>query len=152
MDYEHTQHGYIHWMLMGPAVVMALAGAGLMATEPRAAWILLSAAAALAISGLMFGRLTVADEGHHLALRYGPLPVLGKRIRYSDITAVATDRTTFLDGWGIHWMPGRGMTYNLWGYDCVRLSVGRRTIRIGTDDPDGLAAFLQSKIGQAIGR
>jgi hypothetical protein len=45
-------------------------------------------------------------------------------------------------------VPGRGWTYNLWGFDCVRLTFKNgRTVRVGTDDPIGLAAFLQPKLG-----
>jgi len=86
---------------------------------------LVMAAAILALCGLAFGSLTIRDEGEYLAIRFGPLPVLCKRIRYADITGVETGRTKLIDGWGIHYMPGRGWTYNLWGYDCVKLTLGK---------------------------
>jgi hypothetical protein len=47
----------------------------------------------------VFGSLTIRDEGDCLALRFGPLPLLRKRIRYADITGVEVGRTTILDGW-----------------------------------------------------
>jgi hypothetical protein len=88
----------------------------------------------------------VYDAGDALVLRYGPVPMLGKRVPYDRIAAVERDRTRFIDGWGVHWVPFRGWTYNLWGYDCVRLTLTRgRTLRIGTDDPEGLSQFLQEK-------
>ena len=50
-------------------------------------------------------------------------------------------------GWGIHYFPGRGWTYNIWGFACVKLTLGRKIIRVGTDDADGLARFLGEKTG-----
>jgi hypothetical protein len=146
MNYSHTQYGHLHWLLLLPATAMLIAATWLARLEPTVAAILTATGAVLLLASLMFGRLTVRDEGQWLALRYGPLPVFRKRIRYADITAAEPARTAILDGWGIHWCPGRGWTYNLWGFDCVRLTLGRRTVRVGTDDPQGLAAFLREKL------
>jgi hypothetical protein len=102
---------------------------------------------ALMTAAYSFRSLRVVDNGQSLALRFGPLPLFRKRIRYADIRSAEPDRTTVCDGWGIHWVPGRGWTYNLWGFDCIRLTLaGGRTIRIGTDEPDELAAFLNRKL------
>ena len=38
------------------------------------------------------------------------------------------------------------MTYNLWGFDCVKLEVRNRVIRIGSDDVENLVEFLRGKI------
>ena len=95
-----------------------------------------------------FHHLTVRDEDDCLAIRFGPLPLLGKRIPYADITSAEPDRTSLIDGWGVHWVPGRGTTYNIWGYGCVKLQVGGRTIRVGSDDVENVLAFLQGKIGK----
>jgi hypothetical protein len=51
-----------------------------------------------------------------------------------------------VDGWGVHWIPGRGTTYNLWGFDCAVLLVNGRIVRIGSDDAEGLVEFLKAKI------
>jgi hypothetical protein len=99
------------------------------------------------LTAAMFMWLRIRDEGEYLALRYGPLPLIRKRFRFADITAVEPGRSSILDGWGIHWMPGRGWTYNLWGFRCVTLRLGAKTVRIGTDDPEGLALFLRMKVG-----
>ena len=147
MHYNHTQYGHFHWLLLFPAGAMLVVAWWLSRPEPPAALVLTAVAAVLVLTSLMFGRLTIRDEGQWLALRYGPLPVLRKRIRYTDITDAQPDRSSIIDGWGIHWCPGRGWTYNLWGFDCVRLTLGRRTIRVGTDDPQGLAVFLRAKLG-----
>jgi len=94
-----------------------------------------------------FTSLTIGDEGDFLSIRFGPLPVIRKTIRYADITAVEIGRTSFIDGWGIHYMPGSGWTYNIWGFACVKLTQGRKIIRVGTDDAEGLAEVIREKAG-----
>jgi hypothetical protein len=78
----------------------------------------------------------------------GPLPVIRKRIRYADITGVEVGRTRIIDGWGVHYMPSRGWTYNIWGFGCVKLTLGRKVIRVGTDDVEGLAEVVREKTGR----
>ena len=90
----------------------------------------------------------MSDEGDRLALRFGPLPLLRKMIRYADITSVEIGRTKIIDGWGMHHVPGRGWTYNLWGFACVKLTLGRKIIRVGTDDADELAKIIREKMGR----
>ena len=53
---------------------------------------------------------------------------------------------SLIDGLGIHYVPFRGWTYNLWGFDCVVLELGKKTLRIGSNDADGLLTFLRSRI------
>jgi hypothetical protein len=88
----------------------------------------------------------VREEGQWLALRYGPLPVFRKSIAYDEITSFEPGRSSIIDGWGIHGIPGRGMTYNLWGFQCVVLKLGRQTVRVGTDDVPGLVQHLRQKL------
>jgi hypothetical protein len=82
-----------------------------------------------------FHHLTVEDRGDVLAVRFGPLPLFLRTVRYADIQAVEIGRTLRLDGWGIHYSLRGGWVWNLWGRDCVvvRFRDGR-TLRIGTDD------------------
>ena len=95
-----------------------------------------------------FHSLTDRDERDALAVRVGPLPMLRKRIPYSRITAVEPGRTSLLDGWGVHRIPGRGWTYTIWGFDCVKISMGNRVIRVGSDDVENLVAFLSDRMQQ----
>jgi hypothetical protein len=147
IGYERIQHGGWHYLLLaiaGVMIVVAPFGRG----QPAATVVMLTVAAILVIAALMFGSLTIRDEGQWLALRYGPLPLLRKRIRYADITAVEPGRISVVDGWGIHYILGRGWTYNLWGFGCVKLSLGRKVIRVGSGDVDGLTRFLCGKLEQ----
>jgi hypothetical protein len=146
MPYNHTQHGRWIYVLLGFSL-SALVGAYIARTQPPLDLILMAIAAIFAFCGLIFGSLTVADEGDYLALRFGPLPLVSKRIRYADITAAEIGRTSVIDGWGVHRIPGRGWTYNIWGFACIKLTLGKRIIRLGTDDAQALAKFVNEKIG-----
>ncbi|MCG3149716.1 MAG: hypothetical protein PCFJNLEI_03181 [Verrucomicrobiae bacterium] len=127
------------------ALVLALIGSGLTGVTPVGRVFTVVALILVALA-YCFKTLTVQDERTHLAIRYGPVPVFSKRVSYAAMTDVKRARSTFLDGWGIHWSPGRGWTYNLWGFDCVEIRLGGKLIRIGTDDAEALAHFLQSKL------
>lgn len=146
-DYDHVQRAPLYWLLMIPGIAVVIFAA-LKWNSPEATVFLLLGLLLGALA-LSFRWLRVCDEGDHLALRYGPLPIFRKRFRYADIAEAAVDRTSLVDGWGIHWVPGRGWTYNIWGCDCVQLTLTNgRTARVGTDDPAGLAAFLGTRMGE----
>lgn len=145
MGYEQTQTG--PWKYLGYLVAAGIAPGLWTASD--------EALAVLAIGGVMllvvvvcegFSRMTIRDEGDRLGVYFGPPPVWWTRIPYREILSAEPARTTFLDGWGVHWMPGRGTTYNVWGFDCVKITTARRTIRLGTDDAETLAAFLTAQI------
>ena len=70
-----------------------------------------------------------------------------KAARNYDVTGIEIGHTRIIDGWGIHYFPGRGWTYNIWGFDCVKLTLGRKIIRVGTDDAEGLAKVIREKTG-----
>jgi hypothetical protein len=148
MPYNHTQPGRWHYVLFTFTLAI-LVGSYLARSQPPLGLILLAMAAIFAFCGLLVGSLTISDEGEWLALRFGPLPLISKRVRYADITGVEIARTRIIDGWGIHYFPGRGWTYNVWGFDCVKLTLGQKIIRVGTDDAEGLAEFLRAKIGSS---
>lgn len=143
-SYEHTQQGRVHWILAAVAFLL-----GLMAIFLPAAGrpILFLASAGMALLAFCFVRLTVRDEGEWLRLEYGPLKLFGKRIRYAEMRSVQPGRSALIDGFGIHFVPGRGWTYNLDGFDCAVLRLaGNRTLRVGTDDREGLVEFLARRL------
>jgi hypothetical protein len=147
MQYCHTQKGWWHYGLYA-TVAATLYLAWVIRQQPVGMWVTLGVAVLLFLLTQGFHHMTVRDEGEWLAIRFGPLPLLGKRIPYAQITSAEPDRTVFLEGWGIHWTPGRGWTYNIWGYDCVKLSLDRSTIRVGSDDVENLVRFVRERIGQ----
>jgi len=149
MGYNHTQYGRWHYVLSAVALAILL-GSWLAGTEPPVSVMLLIVAVILALCSQLFGSLTICDEGDWLALRFGPLPLLRKRIRYAAITGVEIGRTRIIDGWGMHYFPGRGWTYNIWGFGCVKVTLGRKIVRVGTDDAGELAKFIREKAGISL--
>jgi len=148
MVYTHTQHGRWHYLFY-TFIVATLVGAFLARSQPPVVAMNLAVAAILALCGLSFGSLMISDEGDRLVLRFGPLPLVRKTIRYADITFVEVGRTSILNGWGMHYTPFRGWTYNVWGFACVKLTLGRKIIRVGTDDADELAKVIREKMGRS---
>lgn len=145
MRYMHTQRAPI-WLLLLIISAAVFTGAWLLRNDQVIAAILCGGGVAMLFLSLCFQTLTVADEGEALAVRFGPLPIFRKRIRYESISDVEPTSIALIDGWGIHYIPGRGWTWNIWGWSCVRLTVNGRSMRIGTDDPENLAAMIQAKI------
>ena len=145
MRYEHTQRSPLHLILFGGAVC-GLVLLWIARGDPAPAGVAAFVTVVCAVVGASFAHLTVRDEGGCLAVRFGPLPLFSRRIPYAGVTSVEAARSTLLDGWGIHWLPGRGWIYNLWGFDCVRMRCDGKTLRIGTDDVEGLLSFLREKL------
>jgi hypothetical protein len=148
MKYSHTQKAPLGLILYSAGIAI-LVLAWFTKDAPEVPFILMAAGMLTLVAGLMFGHLTVCDEGQYLAMRYGPLPVFQGKIPYDQMTSVEPDCTNLLDGWGIHYVPWRGWTYNLWGFGCVKIKLGKRVIRVGTDEPEQLNAFLRSQIEAA---
>ena len=148
MEYSRTQTAWLlDGILYGTSAIL-VPTVWLVGKEPVLVALLLGTAVVMLLLALAFHSLTVQDEGDWLAVRFGPLPLFSKRIPYSAITAVEPGRTSIIDGWGIHYVPGRGWTYNLWGFGCVKVCLGKKVIRIGSDDVDNLASFLRRKISR----
>ena len=76
------------------------------------------------------------------------MPLFRKDIRYDDITKVEVGRTTLLDGWGIHLSVRGGWVWNIWGRDCVVIHRRRGVVRVGSDDAENLAGFLEGRIAE----
>ena len=149
MGYSHVQRGKLHYVLYASGA-MTFGIAWLIHGDPGAPWAVWLVAGVGLLCLLLsacFMTLTVEDGGDRLAIRYGPVSLFAKSFPYDKIESAEPDRSSWIDGWGIHYVPGRGWTYNLWGFDCVRLTVDGRTVRIGTDDPEGLTQFLNDEKG-----
>jgi len=143
--YEHTQVGRIHWILLILSFGM-IAASTIGSVEAPIDKILLAMGFVFLVLAAGFATLNIRDEGDALVARFGPLPWFKKRIPIADITHAETGRSTFIDGWGIHYVPTRGWIYNISGFDCVELRVNESTIRLGTDDAEQLTAYLKEKI------
>jgi len=143
--YQHTQRSPLHLLLYLPAVF-----AFFLAWQQRAnvppSLIAVFVAALLVLLSLSFQTLTISDKEDHLDVRYGPINLFGTRISYDEITDVEQGQTSLIDGLGIHFIPFRGWTLNIWGFDCAKISRGNKVIRIGTDDAENLVALLKQRM------
>jgi hypothetical protein len=114
---------------------------------PPLPWLFLIEGLVTLVIAASFHHLTVEDQGEVMGIRFGPIPLFRRTVRYADIASAEAGRTTFLDGWGIHYRTGRRWVWNIWGRDCVVVHFRNGvTLRIGTDDAQTLAEFLQTKV------
>ena len=64
----------------------------------------------------------------------------------NEITSARAVTTHWIYGWGVRWIP-RGWLWNVSGLDGVELAlVSGRRFRIGTDEPEQLAAAIQGAL------
>ncbi len=145
--YSHTQKSPLCLILYGTAIALFV-GAWFSQDQFPIAVTLGSSGVLTLFLSMAFHHLTVEDQGDRLAILFGPLPLFRKTVRYDDIEQVAVGRTMILDGWGIHFSIRGGWVWNIWGRDCVVVHLKKGVLRIGTDDADNLAGFLELKIGQ----
>jgi hypothetical protein len=144
-SYSHTQTAPLSLLLSTTAVGLFVA-AWLTTGLPPIRLMLGGIAVLLTLLALSLHHLTVEDEGHRLAVRFGPLPLFRTSVRYEDIEGVEVGRTTVLDCCGIHWSRRGGWVWSLWGGKCVVVRHRRGVLRVGTDDAANLAVFLQAKM------
>lgn len=143
--YSHTQKAPLCTILYGSAlacfVLIWVIG------EPPGIYIGGGVGLLVALLGPCFHHLTVEDWGSVLAIRFGPVSLFHRTLRYADIGSVEIGRTLLLDGWGIHLSIRGGWVWNLWGRTCVVVHFKNGgTLRIGTDDAENLLAFLRRKV------
>ena len=146
--YSHTQKAPLCLILYGSALACVVLA--LVVGDTQGFYIAGGVGLLLALLAPAFHHLTVVDQGDVLAVRFGPIPLSRRTVQYADIEKVEVGRTLVLDGWGIHLSIRGGWVWNLWGRACavVRFKNGG-TLRIGTDDAENLAGFLEEKIGDA---
>jgi hypothetical protein len=145
LGYSHTQRAPICLILYGVAIYSIVLGWFI--GDTLGMYVAGGVGLLLASLAPCFHHLTVQDHGEVLAICFGPVPLFRRSIKYDDIISAEIGRTTILDGWGIHMSLRGGWVWNLWGRDCVVLQLRKGILRIGTDDADNLADFLNQKIG-----
>ena len=145
--YSHTQHAPLSLFLYGSALAcIALAW---MIDDTPGICIAGSVGLLIVLLAPAVHHLAVVDHGEFLAIRFGPIPLFRRTVRYADIEKVEVGRTLILDGLGIHLSFRGGWIWNIWGRDCVVvLWKNGGVFEIGTDDAENLARFLEGKIGQ----
>lgn len=142
-DYQHTQRAPWCLLLYGLAAVPLLVR-GMLPPDPVLTYVMVAVSLLFIVLAASFHHLTVADGGDYLSVRFGPVPLFRRRVRYEDIVAVEVGQVTWLEGWGIHLSPRGGWVWNIWGWDCVVIHLKGTTLRVGSDDAPRLAGFLES--------
>lgn len=143
--YVHTQRAPLCLILYGSALICF--GMAWMVGSPPANVIAVAAGLSIALLAPAFHNLTVEDQGERLAIRFGPIRLFHRTLNYAAIDKVDIGRTLVIDGWGIHYSVRGGWVWNLWGRDCVAVQLRNGgVVRIGTDDAENLARFLERKI------
>jgi hypothetical protein len=136
--YRHTQFGTT---ILVVCLVVAVLGAAAMWQRSQAPMILMLAI--LAAVAVIFHSLTVEIGDNELRWHFGP-GLWTYRLPLDDIQSVAAVHNHWWNGFGIRKAPGFSL-YNVSGLDAVELKLkSGETRRIGTDDPQGLAAALRS--------
>ena len=143
--YSHRQTAPLCLLLYATAVV--LLGLGLAGPDvPPIPWLFPAVGLMTLVPAASFHHLTVEDRGDVLDVRFGPVPLFRRTVRYAAIEAVEVGRTHLLDGWGIHYSVRGGWVWSLWGRDCVEIRFrDGHTLRVGTNDAGNLARFLETK-------
>lgn len=146
-EYSHTQKAPLCLLVYALAVVFIVLGY-IVEEAPPIQWLFPPIGLLMLIIAASFHHLTVEDQGDVLSVRFGPIPLFRKTVLYTNIVKVEVGRTLLLDGLGIHMSIRGGWVWNIWGRDCVVVHFRNGgTLRIGTDDAENLARFLEGKIG-----
>jgi hypothetical protein len=138
MPYRHTQLGTV---ILVVCLVIAALGAAMMWQKAHTPMIFMLVI--LAAVAAVFHSLTVEISQSELRWHFGP-GLWTYQLPLDEIQSVAAVHNHWWNGFGIRMAPGFTL-YNVSGLDAVELKLkSGETRRIGTDDPQGLAAALKS--------
>jgi hypothetical protein len=138
MRYRHTQRGDVTLTTCLAIGVLAAAAMWQTAKTP-----LIFTLVTLIAVAVVFHALTVEISDGELRWHFGP-GFWTYRLPLDEIRSVTIVRNSWWNGFGIRKAPGFSL-YNVSGLDAVELALKSGDIRrIGTDDPQGLAAALKA--------
>lgn len=143
-SYRHTQVGWWSLAMLGVAGTVAAVPIALGGQTEVAAIVAL----VLALVAAAFGSLTVVVDAEAVTASFG-VGLFRKRVWLSEVSGYRPVRSPWYYGYGIRLIPG-GWLYNVsgpWAIEFDMRSGGR--VRIGTDEPDELAAALATRLGPA---
>ena len=146
MHYEHSQSGVLALPLFVGLTVVLL---GAIALSDAGSSGLVWMAIFLAFVGLVlfaFNRLTVSVDDEAVVVRF-QFGWPARRFELAEIHRVDVVQNKWWYGYGIRLTP-QGWMYNVWGLDAVQLNMSEgKSFRIGTDEPEALAAALRPLVG-----
>ena len=141
--YRHTQIG---WGMMAGSLIPISIALTLLA-RAGATGVALAVFLFLVVVFLTFCALTVTVDLASVGVRFG-VGWVWRRVPFADIAAYRRVRSAWWRGLGIRYI-GRGWLYSVSGFRTVELTLknGKR-VRIGTDEPEALAAALEQALGR----
>jgi len=140
-QYEHTQPGTLMIMVLGVAAIVCAAIA--YGDTGASRWLAGAMAVGMMILAWLFSSLTVIVNDSEVRWYFGP-GAWNYRMALTDIESARAVRNSWLNGFGVRMGPGFRL-YNVSGLDAIELKLKDGSVRrIGTDDPAGLAAALQT--------
>lgn len=138
MPYRHTQRGM--WIVVS---TLAFAALDAVIAWRTGQWMPVVVLIVLVTVAFLFSSLTVEVSESELRWHFGP-GFWSYRLPLQDIETATVVRNRWWYGWGIRRGPGFRL-YNVSGLDAIELRLKSGDVRrIGTDDPQGLAAALKS--------
>ena len=141
MSYRHTQRGT--WIVI-PCLAFAALDAAI--AWQTGQWIPMAVLVLLIAVAILFSSLTTEVNESEIRWHFGP-GLWAYRLSLSEIESLSVVRNRWWNGWGIRTAPGFRL-HNVSGFDAVELRLKSGEVqRIGTDDPQGLAAALKAAAG-----
>ncbi len=149
MTYKHTQSGWLTLTVCSTLLVL-LGFVSAHLPEPRARLVpLYVGVPIILIVMILFGSLTITVNDEAILVQFG-LGIIRKKISLADVASCQPVRNQWWWGWGIKLIPG-GWLYNVSGLEAVELRMKTgRVFRLGTDEPQRLAEFIQAKLGKFV--
>ena len=143
--YSHQQHSTILPLIV--VLVMVTTAIIILLTMPQIEWwliaILVLACTIGYVAARQFSSLNTEVDGQNLRWWFGK-GFWRKTVPLADIASAEPVTNKWWWGWGIRYY-GKGWLYNVSGLDAVEIILkSGKHIRIGTDDPQGLAKALSA--------
>jgi len=101
----------------------------------------------LSFLAVLFSTLTASVRQGVLECWFGP-GLIRRRVALRDVESIEVVRNPWSRGWGIRSIPS-GWLWNVSGTRAVELRLrGGRRFRVGSDEPERLAAAIRSQLGR----
>ena len=140
--YRHSQMGFMILATVGIAALAIIVAVSMHAMPGGALWLAL----VLLVLLWIFCSVTVTVDAELVSVRFG-VGLVRRRFKVAEIRGVTVVRNRWLYGWGVHRLQ-HGWLYNVSGLDAVEIELANGEIdRIGTDEPQELAAAIRRASG-----
>lgn len=142
ITYKHTQHAKAITLMLVVPLLVSLSVARFVPTLQYTMYIVAGLIGTLA--GL-FSVMTIRVSDRFVHWSFGP-GFMRRKIALAQIQIASITRTTWLEGWGIHY-TGRGWLYNVGGFDALHITLKDGSqVLLGSNDVDTLHQAISASI------